>query len=210
VEEIEVEIVMESLPDVPRAVEGLGQFLGLAPESLGMTSTIDRLLDTEDMALLSRDQTLRVRQKLENVYSGNEFRLTYKHPLREHDILFIRNEEKLKLVDPDFNGVLGMLSLISRGVSGHPLQAMLQIQELAREANLGPRGGRARISVDHCTYTLPGAEDRSAEEFVFEIESHGVDESVILNAAEWVTSNIGGRVARQCKYARGLRLLGRL
>ena len=54
-EEIEIEIVLPSLPDVPREVEGLGQLLGLQPESLGMTSTYDRMLDTPDMALLSKN-----------------------------------------------------------------------------------------------------------------------------------------------------------
>lgn len=209
-EEIEVEIVLDAMPDVVRVVEGLGQHLKLAPESLGMTSTFDRLLDTEDLALLAKDHSLRVRQKLENVYSGNEWRLTYKHPLRQHDLLFIRNEEKVKLIDPDFGAVLNILSALSRGISGQRMAPALLIHELAREANLGPKGGRINISVDRCTYSLPEDESRTAEEIVFEIESHGASEDLILQAAEWVLAEVGGRVASNSKYPRGLRLLGKL
>jgi inorganic triphosphatase YgiF len=208
-EEVEIEIVLEALPDVPRAIEGLSALLGLEPQSLGMTSTFDRLLDTDDMALLSKDHSLRVRQKLENVYNGNEFRLTYKKPLREHDTLFIRDEQKLKLTDPDFDAVLSVLSSLCEGVARQPLVTMLHINELAREANLGPKGSRLNVSVDQSTYSLPGGGD-SVVEYVFELESHGVPEQTVMQAAEWVLANVGGRMAVQHKYARGLRLLGRL
>lgn len=209
-EEIEVEIILDSLPDVPRAVEGLGRFLGLEPVSLGMTSTHDRMVDTEDFALLSRDHSLRVRQKLENVYSGNEIRLTYKYPLREHETLFIRGEDKLKLTEPDYESVLRVLSLITTGVSNQPLATQLIVSEIAREAALGPKGSRVRLSVDQCTYSLPGGGDATADEVVFEIESHGVSEEAILKAADWVLHDLGGRLAKQSKYHRGLRMLGRL
>src|SRR5438552_19186638 len=115
-EEVEVEIVLPELPDAPRAVEGLAEALGLAPESLGMTSTFDRMVDTPDLALLSKNCSLRVRQKLENVYAGNEIRLTYKRPVREHEKLFIRDEKKLRLTEPDYDAVLAMLSVVAEGV----------------------------------------------------------------------------------------------
>jgi hypothetical protein len=208
--EIEIEIVLPEQPDVPRAVEGLAKYLGLQPESLGMTSTFDRLVDTEDMALLAKDHSLRVRQKLGNVYHGNEVRLTYKYPEREHERLMIRREKKLKLHEADFDSVLGVLSHLVDGVSGHKLTSMLNINELAREANIGPKGERLNISVDHCTYSLPGRETKRAEEFVFELESHGVSEDIVLKAADWVVKELGGREAKQAKYPRGLRLLGKL
>jgi hypothetical protein len=204
------EIVLPELPDVPRAVEGLGKYLGLTPESLGMTSTFDRMVDTEDMALLSIDDSLRVRQKLENVYAGSEVRLTYKRLLEAHERLLIRDELKLKLTEPDYGNVLEMLASISRGLTGHAMQTMLIIEELAREANLGPKGARLNISVDHSRYRLPEQDEAGGEEFVFEIESHGLPEDSVLKAADWVLREIGGREARQCKYARGLRLLGKL
>lgn len=208
-EEIEVEIVMPELPDMPRAIEGLGELLGLEPQSLGMTSTFDRMVDTDDLALLSKNCSLRVRQKLENVYAGNEFRLTYKYPLRPHEKLFIRDEQKLRLTEPDYDAVLGLLSHVADGVAGHLMETQLVINELAREANLGPKGRRVNLSLDQCTYTLPDAPE-SAQEIVFEIESHGVSDAVILQAADWVMAKFGGRLAAQCKYARGMRLLGRL
>jgi inorganic triphosphatase YgiF len=210
-EEIEVEIVLEALPDVPRLIEGLGQFLDLEPQSLGMTSTFDRFLDTDDMALLSKDQSLRVRQKLENVYSGNEFRLTYKTPLRPHERLFVRNEEKLKLADTDVESVMGVLGAMTEGITGQRLMPMLTITELAREANLGPKGRRVNVSVDSCTYSLPeGQGSNTVQEYVLEIESHGVDETTIEKACDWALQQTGGRLAVQSKYARGLRLLGKL
>jgi hypothetical protein len=208
-QEIEVEIVLPELPDMPRAVEGLGELLGLQPQSMGMTTTYDRMVDTDDLALLSKDCSLRVRQKLENVYAGNEFRLTYKYPMGEHERLFIRGEQKLRLTEPDFDGVLSMLSHICEGVAGHPMLTQLVINELAREANLGPKGQRLNLSLDQCTYSLPDAPE-TAEEIVFEIESHGVGEDAILKAADWVLAKYGGRLAAQGKYARGMRLLGKL
>lgn len=208
-EEIEIEIVLPAMPDVPRAVEGLGTLLGLQPESLGMTSTYDRMLDTEDMALLSKNCSLRVRQKLENVYAGNEFRLTYKYPIREHDKLFIRDEQKLRLTEPDYSAVLSLLSHMTHGVSGQVLNTQLAINEIAREANIGPRGGRLRLSVDQCIYSLPDSPE-TAEEVVLELESHGIGEDDLLRAADWVLEQFGGRLAAQSKYPRAMRMLGRL
>jgi hypothetical protein len=105
--------------------------------------------------------------------------------------------------------VLDVLSSLAIGVGGQELAEMLIIEELAREANLGPKGSRVNISVDQCIYRLPG-KDKEAEEVVFEIESHGVDNDVILAAGDWVLSQAEGRIARQPKYARGLRKLGEL
>lgn len=209
-EEVEVEIVLEELPDVPRLVEGLAQFLELEPHSLGMTSTFDRFVDTADLALLSKEQSLRVRQRLENVYTGGEFRLTYKTPLRAHERLFVRNEEKLKLADANVDSVIAVLGAMTEGITGQRLQPMLTITELAREANLGPKGARVNLSVDACTYTLPDVEGKTAQEYVLEIESHGVDDATIERAADWALKQTGGRLAVQSKYARGMRMLGRL
>jgi inorganic triphosphatase YgiF len=209
-EEVEVEIVLEKLPDVPRLVEGLSAFLGLEPQTLGMTSTFDRFVDTGDLALLSKEQSLRIRQRLENVYSGGEFRLTYKTPLRQHERLFIRNEEKLKLADANVESVIAVLGAMTEGITGHRLEPMLNITEIAREANLGPKGNRVNVSIDTATYALPDESAATAQEFVLEIESHGVDDATIERAADWALREVGGRLAVQSKYARGLRLLGRL
>jgi hypothetical protein len=209
-EEVEVEIILPEMPEVARVVDSLAAFLGLELETLGMTSTFDRLVDTADYALLSQDNSLRVRQKLDNMYEGSEFRLTYKVPLRSHERLLIREESKLKLSEPDFEPVLGVLSNVAHGVSGQRLGTVLEIRELAREANLGPAGAQVNVSVDQCAYYAPGAEEPGAQEVVFEIESHGVDDEVILSAADWVIRELKGREAAESKYARGLRMLGML
>jgi len=210
VEEVEVEIVLMEMPDVPRVVSGLAAHLKLKAKSLGMTSTFDRMVDTDDLALLSRDHSLRVRQKLGNVYSGNEYRLTYKYPLAPHPRLFIRSEEKLKLTEHDYDSVVRMLSNIVHGVCGEGLRTLLHINELAREVNLGPKGAQVNLSFDDCTYALPEHPEATVREFVLEIESHGVSQDVILTASDWVLKALGGREAAQCKYARGLRALGKL
>jgi inorganic triphosphatase YgiF len=208
-EEVEVEIVLPELPDVPRAIEGIGALLGLEPQSLGMTSTYDRMVDTTDLALLSKNSSLRVRQKLENIYTGSEFRLTYKYRTKDHERLIIRDEQKLRLTEPDYEAVLEMLSHICEGVSGHPMETQLIINELAREANLGPKGQRLNVSVDQCSYSLPDSPE-TTQEIVFELESHGCGPEAVLKAADWVLEKLGGRLATQGKYARGMRLLGRL
>jgi hypothetical protein len=208
-EEIELEIVLNEMPDVPQLVESLAAFMQLTPENLGMASTHDRFVDTDDMVLLSQDHSLRIRQKLQNVYAGNQVRLTYKYPLEQHDRLFIREESKLTLTEPDYDHVLAVLSNLAQGVGGQELGTILIIDELAREANLGPRGAQLNISIDQCTYCLPD-NSRQAEEVVFELESHGIARERVLEAGEWVLGKLGGRIAKQPKYARGLRLLGRL
>lgn len=209
-EEVEVEILMDQLPDVPRVVDGLARFLDLEQHSLGQTTTIDRLLDTPERLLQSKGHSLRLRQKLENVYAGKELRLTYKRPLREHDTLFIREETKLKLMEGDSAEAIAMLGALSLGLAGEPLKQWLLIEETAREANIGPKGSRVRVSVDYCTYSLPDNPRAKEQEVVFELESHGVPEGVILNACDWVLNQIGGRLASENKYARGLKLLGKM
>lgn len=209
-EEVEVEIILPEMPEVARVVDSLAAFLKLELETLGMTSTFDRLVDTSDYALLSQDHSLRVREKLDNMYEGSEFRLTYKVPLRTHDRLLVREESKLKLSGPEFEPVLGVLSNLAQGVSGQRLDSVLEIRELAKEANLGPSGAQVNVSVDQCAYYAPGREEPGAHEVVFEIESHGVDEDTILRAADWVVKELKGREAAEAKYARGLRMLGML
>jgi inorganic triphosphatase YgiF len=213
VEEIEVELVLPKLPEPARVMAGLAELFGLEHFSRGMTSTLDRMLDSDDFALLAQGHSLRVRQKLDNVYSGNEYRLTYKCPLREHERLFIRAEHKLKLAEPDFDAVLTMLNSISSGLAGERLLPALHISELAHESYIGPKGGRVSVSLDQCHYSLPGSGAEAGEgtrEIVLELEAQGVEEERILAASDWVASELGGREAAESKYARGLRLLGRL
>lgn len=210
-EELEVELILAQAPEPKAVFEGLAGALGLEYNKRGMTSTFDRMLDTEDFALLAREHSLRVRQKLDNVYAGNEIRLTYKYPLRHHERLFIRAEHKLKLAEPDYGQVLMIVNSINAGLGGAKLHSALHIHELANEAYLGEKGARISVSLDHCTYTLPEAEDAAGpQEYVLELESHGVGEDVILQASDWVIARYGGREAAQGKYARGLRLLGKL
>jgi len=208
-EEREIEIVLEQSPEPHKLLEGLARHLDLPLQSLGMSTTYDRMVDTSDMALLAIDHTLRVRQKLGNVFAGNEFRLTYKQPLAEHDVLFIRDERKLKLTEPDFDSVLDFLGSLTESLVNQKMATILEINELAREANLGGEGKVLNVSLDDCNYSLPQGGD-VANEIVLELESHGVADEVLLSAADWVIANYGGRIAAEGKYARGLRLLGQL
>lgn len=208
-EEREIEIVLEELPNHGKLLDGLARHLGLPLQSLGMTTTYDRMVDTSDMALLAIDHSLRVRQKLGNVFSGNEFRLTYKRPRQEHEVLFIRDEFKLKLTEPDFSSVIEFLGGLTESLVNQQMATVLEINELAREANLGDSGKVLNVSLDECSYSLPDG-NTEKHEYVFELESHGVSDDVLLSAAEWVRQNHGGRIAAEGKYARGLRLLGQL
>lgn len=209
-EELEVEIILPEMPEVPELAEGLARLLKLEHHSRGMTSTFDRMLDTDDYALLAQEHTLRVRQKLDNVYAGNEIRLTYKCPLRHHDRLLIRDEHKIKLAEPKFERVQAMLSAMAGGLSRQKLVTALHIRELANESYLGEKGARISLSIDQCTYSLPESDDGGPREYICEIESHGLSEELVLKASDWVLNKYGGREARQAKYPRGLRLLGRL
>ena len=209
-EELEVEIILPQAPEVPQLEQGLAKLLKLPLHNRGMTSTFDRMLDTDDYALLAQEHSLRVRQKLDNVYAGNEIRLTYKYPLRQHDRLFIRAEHKIKLAEPDYDKVQSMLNALAGGLSRQKLATALHIRELANESYLGEKGERISLSIDQCTYTLPDKDDGGPVEYVCEIESHGVSEELVLKASDWVLVKLGGREAKQSKYARGLRLLGRL
>lgn len=209
-EEIESEITLPELPQDTRAFAALADLLGLRLQPQGMTTTFDRMVDTYDMALLSKDHSLRVRQKLDNMYAGNEIRLTYKFPLREHERLFIRREKKLTVEQADYDKVLDLLSSLVAGVTDDPLSAILHVNELAREAYIGEEGARLSLSLDHCSYSLPDNEESARDEYVFEIETHGLPEDAVLQAADWVLENLGGREAKQHKYARGMRLVGNL
>lgn len=208
--EIESEIVLDSLPKWPEIVKRLAQFTGLELQDKGMTSTFDRLVDTEDLALLAKNHSLRVRQKLDNVYQGSEIRLTYKFPVRDHERLFIRREKKLTLPQTGYDNAMDLLSNLVAGITDDPLKAIMIIEELAHEAYLGPKDARLCISLDQCTYSLPRRQSTQKKEIVLEIESHGLPDEVVLKAADWVLKEYGGREAIQPKYARGMRILGRL
>ena len=121
-----------------------------------------------------------------------------------------RLKHDLGLDVPKWRQYLNWLSNIVRGVSGQGLRTLLHVNELAREVNLGPKGAQVNLSFDDCTYALPEHPEATVREFVLEIESHGVPRDVILHASDWVLAELGGREAAGCKYARGLRAMGKL
>ncbi len=174
----------------------------------GMTHVKDMYLDTDSFHLYERNCTLRVRLKLEDIYQGSQIRLTFKSPLREHPIMLVRDEMKMKLLADDFGIVGEFFGKMSSNLVNEELSYKLIIEETSKEAHLGQEGKKLNVSFDQVRFISLLEPERVISENFFEIEDHGIGEDLLLEIGKKLESTYNLVPCLETKYRRGLRLLG--
>jgi len=204
--EVEVEIIVEDL-DFHRLMEDLAGELGLPLIQWGEGKTTDHYLDTKKRTLLASGASLRLREKLQSGLH-NELRLTIKFPLEEHDILVIRDEIRLKLLESDWKNILSFTQYFAIALGYQTVMTHLLVDEYYQEVSLGTPEAHLDVSFDNVAYICPDDPERNSAEFVLEFEDHGIGSQTVLDAYEFVKERFGYKADRRGKYRRGIETLG--
>lgn len=201
--EVEAEIALATI-NFEEYAGSLAAKFNLPARDYGLTKVLDVFLDTPDHALLANGCSLRVRQKLEAIYSGGEYRLTFKRPVGRHPRLFVREETKVKLMEHDLAAVIEFSSEFGLGLAGKGMASHLVIDELSYEREVGAEDSHLHLSYDRVSYLHPVTQEPLSQEHILEIEAHGSPSKLILEALEWTLDTFGGEVHKSSKYERGM------
>lgn len=203
--EVEVELIAKSI-DFKPFMEELSGHLGLPLIDWNDGKTSDHYLDTRGKKLLSNKSSLRLREKW---FEGRkpELRLTFKFPLEEHNVLMIRDEVRMRLLETDWKYVVSFMQYIGIAFAGDTLSTQLLIDEYYQEVSLGVPECHLDISYDHVAYISPQNPELHIDEYVIEFEDHGVGNAIVLAAYQFASAKFGYVADTRGKYRRGLELL---
>jgi hypothetical protein len=204
--EVEAEIALAAI-NFEEYAGALAAKFDLPARDYGLTKVLDVFLDTPDLVLLKSGCSLRVRQKLEAIYSGGEYRLTFKRPVGRHPRLFVREETKVKLMEHDLAAVIEFASEFGCGLAGTGMANQLVIDELSYEREVGPEDSHLHLSYDRVSYLHPATQEPLHQEHALEIEEHGKPSALIIEALDWTLDTFGFEVHRTPKYERGMTYL---
>ncbi len=204
--EVEVEFPSANI-DAGQAAGFLSQKLNLTMIPHGLTHSRDIFVDTKSFGLLHRGFTFRLRQKLDNIYSGEGTRLTFKYPLEEMPDLLVREELKMKASVREFGEVIQFLSGMSFAIFKEPAQITLAVEETSREFDLGQSGRMLRVAYDAVKFKDPADAKRVHAVNYLEIEDHGVGLDVLLQAKSAIEEYYSLSPSTEGKYRFGLKAL---
>lgn len=204
--EVEAEFPSANI-DVEQAAEYLSQRLNLPVTPHGLTHSRDIFVDTVNFELLKRGFTFRLRQKLDNIYSGEGTRLTFKYPLEEMPDFLVREELKMKTSVREFGEVIDFLSGMSFAIFKEPAQITLAVEETSREFDLGEHGRMLRVAYDAVKFKDPADAKRAHSVNYLEIEDHGVGMDVLMQAKAAVEEYYSLSPSTEGKYRYGLKAL---
>jgi hypothetical protein len=203
--EVEVEIIAGVL-DFNSFMEELAGHLGLPLIDYSDGKTTDHFLDTRGRKLLASGASMRLREKW---FKGRrtELRLTVKFPLEDHEILMVRDEVRMRLLETDWKNVVSFMQYIGIALAGDTLTTQLLVDEYYQQVSCGTHDCHLDVSYDHSAYISPTDPDRHKDEYVLEFEDHGVGSDVVVAAYEFASAKFGFKADRRGKYRRGIELI---
>lgn len=205
---IEVEAEL-SIPNLffKKLADDISSEFKLEAGHLKATKTLDRFFDTDDQDIKRVGGQIRLRQKLDNIYQGNEYRITLKNKIEDDPLLFKREERRLKVFEKDFGRVYGFLTAYSRLLTGKDVYIQLLIDTSSQEIQLGPAEAHLHLDYDLVVYIDPSDEDRYHIEYILEVETHGCPEEGLRDVVKWIMKTHKVGVNPEPKYPRGLQFL---
>jgi hypothetical protein len=207
--ELEVEFPLANI-EVEEAAKLIAQKFKLPLESHGMTSTHDMFLDTRDYQLFQRNYSFRLRHKLDNIYTGEGTRLTFKCPLEDNPDMLAREELKMKTSVKEFDEVIQFVNGLSLALLKEPMHISLAVEEMSREFDLGEKGRILRLAYDQVKFKDPNDQKRVHAVNYMEIEDHGVGEEMLLKVKAFLEEYYSLSASLETKYRYGLRALSLL
>lgn|GEM_PF-1410819 len=209
VKEIETEFPNANV-DAGKVVQTISDRFGLPVLRDGMTHVRDIYVDTQSHYLLRHNLSFRLRRKLDNVYSGEGTRLTFKFPLEKHPEIFIREELKLKVEVHRFDEVVKFFSGLTEVFVNEPAIFQLAAEETSKEFDLGAEGGVLNVSYDRVKFRDPADSGKIHTVNYLEIEDHGIGMEELVKVKDFLVEHYSLTPSTESKYRYGLRALSLL
>lgn len=207
--EVEAEFPLANI-DPEQLIAEISRRFKLPPQRRGLTHVRDTYLDTNSYRLLKRNASFRLRHKLDNIYSGEGTRLTFKYPLEDHPELLIREEVKLKVAAQQFDEVREFTDGMAFALLKERVFIHLAAEELSTEAYLGEGSELLNISFDRVKFKNPADQRRTHSVSYLELEDHGIGIDALLEITSFVEEYFAITASTETKYRYGLRVLSLL
>jgi len=204
--EVEAEFPLANI-DPDQAVGEISRRFKLPQQRRGLTHVRDTYLDTNSYRLLKRGSSFRLRHKLDNIYSGEGTRLTFKYPLEEHPELLIREEVKLKVAAVQFDEVREFTDGMAYALLKERVFIHLAAEEMSTEVYLGEGGELLNLSFDRVKFKNPADQRRTHSVSYLELEDHGIGMDALLEITSFVEEYFAIAASTETKYRYGLRVL---
>jgi inorganic triphosphatase YgiF len=184
--------------------------LVMRTDHLRPVRTIDRYFDTEDLLLLKKEASLRIRERRFITKTQSEGRLTLKTPderTKNLKLAVVRHERKLNLEGWHWDLIRDFFSEIGMVLVGGPMVPIITVEALSEEIQLGEGDQHMHLSLDNLTY-VDEASFTHKRETILEIESHGYPVNVLEDIGEFCLEKYQLESTKESTYLRGVKKVG--
>lgn len=184
--------------------------LPMIQEHLKPVRVLDRYFDTPDFQFLNSGASFRVRERRYLTGRNSQGRLAIKtiHPDNEKTKLALMREERRLILDGwhldkinDFHELFGEMLI------GKPLNAIIAVEELSEEIQLGQGAEHFHLSFDKVNYIDEDTYNHKTE-YILEVESHGVPIATLEEIGGYLLEKWPLEHTKENKYSRGMKQLG--
>lgn len=172
--------------------------------------TIDRYFDTDSLAFLKKDASLRIRERRFITKTQSEGRMTLKTPdsrSENLELALVRHERKLNLEGWHWDRIREFFSELGVVLAGEPVKPIITVESLSEEIQLGEGEQHLHLSLDNLTY-IDEASFTHKRETILEIESHGYPVSVLEDIGAFCKEKYKLTCTKESNYVRGMKKVG--
>lgn len=183
--------------------------LPMIQEHLKPVRVLDRYFDTKDLDFLKNEMSFRVRERRFLTGRDSQGRLALKtiHPDNEKTRLtFLREERRLILDGWHLNNISEFFEMFGQMTVGKPLGALIAVEELSDEIQLGDGKEHFHLSFDKVNYIDEQTYNYKTE-YIVEVEGHGVPVAMLEEIGGYLLEKWPLEHIKESKYVRGMRLL---
>jgi hypothetical protein len=179
-------------------------------DNLKPVRVLDRYFDTDGLEFLRAGSSFRVRERKFLTGRDSQGRLAIKtiHPDNEKTKLaLLREERRLILEGWRLSSINEFFEMLGNMMLGKPLKAIIAIEELSEEIQLGQGAEHFHLSFDKVSYINEETYEYKTE-FILEVEGHGVPIPMLEEIGGYLLEKWPLKHTKQNKYQRGMELLG--
>ena len=186
--------------------------LPMIQENLKPVRVLDRYFDTDDYTFLKAGSSFRVRERKFLTGRDSQGRLAIKtiHPDNDKaKLALLREERRLILEGWHLKKINHFFEMFGGMLVGKPLQAIIAVEELSEEIQLGQGTEHFHISFDKVNYIDENTYDYKTE-YILEVEAHGVPIAMLEEIGGYLLEKWPLEHTKQNKYQRGMEHLNLL
>ncbi|MFH1515117.1 MAG: CYTH domain-containing protein [bacterium] len=178
-------------------------------EHLKPVRVLDRYFDTDDFQFLKAGSSFRVRERRFLSGRDSQGRLAIKTLSPENEktkLTLLREERRLILEGWHLNKINEFFEMFGGMVIKKPLYAIIAVEELSEEIQLGQGEEHFHMSFDKVTYIDEETYNHHTE-YILEVEGHGVPVAMLEEIGGYMLEKWPLEHTKRNKYQRGMTLL---